>query len=393
MAKAPLNIEEKRVIKALLNKKERNQDILNLINTNRVSPVNGGRITGVKNDANQAAASDAEVALFRLKKVSYDPKTGLNQYGDERLIRSREAMILAVQVFNSPAVKFKTEVFAVLSNIAWTYLLHEHYDRQGVPLVDDRGKSLVLSQMLNREDCPLSAPIKKNLLDLKEIRDQVEHLILGTADLRWSGLFQANCLNFDKTIRALFGEKLTLSNDLSLALQFAKPSIDQLSSLMTYDVPADIAALDARLQDGVSENILNDIEYQFRVVYTLDASARSHAHFHFVKPDSEDGQKIHNVLARKVASDEDYPLRVKDVIDQVKDRSGQAFNRTDHQKAWKLFRVRPNSGAAQPENTDKRYCIYHRVHKDYTYSPEWVDRLVEEVSDPEKLAQIRGSKQ
>lgn len=166
MAKAPLNIEEKRVIKALLNKKERNQDILNLINTNRVSPVNGGRITGVKNDANQAAASDAEVALFRLKKVSYDPKTGLNQYGDERLIRSREAMILAVQVFNSPAVKFKTEVFAVLSNIAWTYLLHEHYDRQGVPLVDDRGKSLVLSQMLNREDCPLSAPIKKNLLDL-----------------------------------------------------------------------------------------------------------------------------------------------------------------------------------------------------------------------------------
>ena len=392
MAKAPLTAEEKRIIKALLDKKERNQDILTLINTNRSVPVNGGRISGIKADVLQAAANDDEVALFKLKKVSYDPKTGLNQYGDERLVRSREAMILAVQVFNSPSVKFKTEVFAVLSNIAWTYLLHEFYDRQDVPLVDDRGKSLVLSQMLSREDCPLSEPIKKNLLDIKEIRDQVEHLILGTADLRWSGLFQANCLNFDKTIRALFGDKLTLSNDLSLALQFAKPSIDQLSSLMTYDVPAEIAALDARLQDGVPQELLNDVEYQFRVVYTLDASARSHAHFHFVKPDSEEGQKIHNVLARKVAADEDYPLRVKDVIDSVVDRTRQRFTTADHQKAWKLFRVRPRSGAAQPENTDRRYCIYHRAHKDYTYSPEWVDRLVEEVSDPEKFAQIRGSK-
>jgi len=29
-------------------------------------------------------------------------------------------MILVVQVFNSPALNFKTEVFAVLANVAWT---------------------------------------------------------------------------------------------------------------------------------------------------------------------------------------------------------------------------------------------------------------------------------
>ena len=56
------------------------------------------------------------VALARNEELL----TGLNQYDDERLIRAREAMILAVQIFNSPALKFKTEVFTMLTNVAWT---------------------------------------------------------------------------------------------------------------------------------------------------------------------------------------------------------------------------------------------------------------------------------
>ena len=61
-------------------------------------------MTGVKQDENQEAATDDEVAFFEIKKRSYDPQTGLNFFDDERLIRSREAMILAVQIFNSAAL-------------------------------------------------------------------------------------------------------------------------------------------------------------------------------------------------------------------------------------------------------------------------------------------------
>lgn len=35
-------------------------------------------------------------------------------------------MILAVQIFNSSAMKFKTEVFGVLANVAWRYLKHDY---------------------------------------------------------------------------------------------------------------------------------------------------------------------------------------------------------------------------------------------------------------------------
>lgn len=381
---------EKKIVKALLKKGWRNQDIQALINTGRKATINSGRITGVKKDAQQQAATDDDVSFFELKKRSYDPYTGLNHYDDERLVRAREAMILAVQIFNSASLKFKSEVFSVLSNIAWTYLLHEYYSRKNVNIVGKDGHSLLLSQMIARKDSPLSEGVKQNLRAMKTLRDKVEHLILGPADKRWLTIFQACCLNFDKTMCDLFGAQLTLSNDLSLALQFAKMNIEQLAVTNRHNLSPEIAAIDAQITEGMTEDDINNTEFQFRVVYTLDAASKSHAHFQFVNPDSAEGKQIHNVLTKKVVADDLYPHKPTAVATLVTKKSGIKFTGNDHTKAWNLFKARPKKGNAQPENTDKRYCIYHPAHKDYTYSSEWIDRLVEEVSDKDRLSAIRA---
>ncbi|MBQ5515476.1 MAG: hypothetical protein IIT88_00095 [Acetobacter sp.] len=39
-------------------------------------------------------------------------------------------MIAAVQTFNTPTMIFRAEIFAVLANIAWTYLIHEKLERE-----------------------------------------------------------------------------------------------------------------------------------------------------------------------------------------------------------------------------------------------------------------------
>src|SRR4030095_2114428 len=131
--------EEKRVVKALASQGVRNQDIHALINYERPATVNFGRIAGVKKNQKIAPATAEEVAFFRRKKASFDPITGLNTYIDERLIRAREAMILAVTIFNSGGYRFKTELFSVLANIAWTYLLHERYSRSGIEPINADG--------------------------------------------------------------------------------------------------------------------------------------------------------------------------------------------------------------------------------------------------------------
>jgi Domain of unknown function (DUF3644) len=45
-------------------------------------------------------------------------------------MQSQDAALTAVQVFNNPQIKFKSETFIVLMDIAWTYLLHAHYRRK-----------------------------------------------------------------------------------------------------------------------------------------------------------------------------------------------------------------------------------------------------------------------
>lgn len=387
-----LSREEKRIVKALLKKGWRNQDIQALVNVGRPATVNSARITEVKKNDRQRAAPDAEAAFFEIRKNSYDPKTGLNLFDDERLIRAREAMILAVQIFNSAALNFKTEVFVVLANIAWTYLLHDFYEKMGVKTTADDGRSLLLSQMIERHDCPISEGTRNNLRAIVIIRNDVEHKFLGKSDTKWLVLFQACCLNFDKYLCELFGEALTLTKDLSFALQFARLDIDQISQLHKYEIPEDIEAIDARLREDLTEEQMADLEFEFQVVYTLDSASKSRSHINFIRPDSAEGQVIRNVLVHKKPADYFYPYKPGQVCDLVTERSGQRFTPHNHTQAWLLLEVRPSSRNAQPENTNKDYCIYHPTHKDYTYSEKWIEWLVEKVRNPQEIAKIRTVK-
>lgn len=302
-------------------------------------------------------------------------------------------MILAVQVFNSAALRFKTEVFTMLANVAWTYLMHEWYARNTeVELINSDGFSKSLSELLSRNDCPLSEGVRQNLRALKILRDKVEHHLLGRADQKWLGIFQACCLNFNNALCDLFGKELTLASELSFALQFASMNLEQVTTLNKYELPPEIDAIDALITDGMPPEQLNNIEFRFQVVYTLSTAPKSKAHIQFVNPASAEGKEIHHVLAKKVISDELYPLKPGKVVEQVASKTEKRFTSRTHQQAIRYFNVRPKNGAPQPENTDKKHCIYHPVYKAYTYSTDWVEKLVAAVGDPDVYEKIRAMK-
>lgn len=374
-----LTEEEKRVVKALLASGMRNQDIHAIINYERATTVNFGRITGIKKNKNIAEASFEQVEHFRKKKRSFDPNTGLNLYDDERLIRSREAMILAVTLFNTGSFRFKTEIFSVLANIAWTYMMHEYFERKGVQPFNADGSTFALSHMLSRQDCPLSKGVKNNLLAIKVIRDQVEHKMLGRSDPQWLSLFQACCLNFDKTLATWFGPRVSLQGELSVALQFGKLELDHTAQLSSYDIPENIHALDALLKQNLSDEDANDLEYQFRVVYTFDSASKGKAHIHFVSPDSAEGKDIQNVLQKFKIADELYQHKPGEVIKLVRAATGKAFSMNDHTNAWQKHKIRPPKNAKSPDKTNRDFCIYHAAHRDYTYNDKWVEYLIVEL--------------
>jgi Protein of unknown function (DUF3644) len=378
---AALTPLEKSIIKALLIDDWRNQDIHALINTGRPASINFGRISGIKANNDIAPANKQQVEAFRHKKLLFDHVTGLCPIDNERLVRAREAMILAVELFNTPRIAFKAGVFSMLANVAWTYLLHEYYESKGVKIVNNDGFSLLLSQMIARQDFPLSKGCKQNLEAIKEIRDVVEHRTIGQFDLKWLPLFQSTCLNFEKALTELFNPRFTLGRELGFALQFAKLAPEQIVTLQGYDLPEHIAALDASLAAKLGDGDADNLEYQFKVVYTLTNASKAKAHFQFVQPSSAEGKEIQNVLIKYKPVDDIWPLKPSQVVTRVAGASGRNFTSDKHQRAWKLYNARPRSNAADPGATDKRYCVYHEPYKSYTYSQAWVDFLVTEIAD------------
>ena len=155
---------------------------------------------------------------------------------EELLSKSREAMLNAVQIFNNPNIKFKSESFIVLSNIAWMYLLHAYYRDEKIEYryfrmagsrrrfdKTKRGayKYWELERCLNTDDCPIGNVTKSNLKFLIGLRHEIEHQMTTRIDDYLSARFQACCLNFNRYIKRLFGEDYGIDKHLSLSLQFS----------------------------------------------------------------------------------------------------------------------------------------------------------------------------
>ena len=56
----------------------------------------------------------------------------VNKSLKERLEKSREAMLSAVEIYNNPNIAFKSETFITLAVISWTYMMHAYYQSQHV---------------------------------------------------------------------------------------------------------------------------------------------------------------------------------------------------------------------------------------------------------------------
>jgi len=80
-------------------------------------------------------------------------------------------------------------------------------------------------------------------------------------------------------------------------------------------------------------------------------------------------------------------FRPGEVVEAVK-KTIPAFTMHVHTKAWKYYRVRPESTSSNPENCDTNHCVYDRTHKDYVYTDTWISFLIDELSDEKEMEKI-----
>ena len=230
-------------------------------------------------------------------------------------------MLSAVQSYNNPRTYFRSEVFIVTAIIAWTYLLHAYFRQQNVDYrhkVRRKDRAVDVQKTKKGEDrywelakclrvrqCPIDkGGTKRNLEFLIEIRHEIEHRMTTRIDDALSAKLHACCLNVNRTLKKLFGDRYGLDKELSFALQFAGITMDQKKDLFASKaLPPHIEAVRASFEDGLTEEQYNDKNYAYRVLYVpkiVNKKTQADEVIEFVRADSDEAAELNKIYLKEV---------------------------------------------------------------------------------------------
>ena len=223
---------------------------------------------------------------------------------------------------------------------------------------------------------------------LDGLRNSVAHLFLPIVDLQVIPYAQAGLLNYERLLAEEFGEEYSMSERLSVPLQlsgFRDPDLLRSLKEAQSQLPLDIQNLFSRAESQPDE-LLSDPTYVMRVgfVPVVPPSGRSpDAVAYFVRPEDVDSDLADAiskyVVLPKIILPHRPEYRATHVKDQVASRIPFRFNTTDHAKAARFLKIRPERGD-RDRSLDDRYCEYVSAAKMYLYNQKWIDRLVEQLS-------------
>jgi hypothetical protein len=371
------------LVKVMLERKYVPQDIQAYFSRPTRS-INHARISEIRDEMKHKSikpASEKELDSFLEAWPNIDPNTGLHLQADELIVKAREAMVAAVHTFNSAGLFFRAELFIVTIVIAWTYLMHAFYKREGVDYrykkagaiektPNGADKYWELSQCLAHGKCPLEKGVINNLKFLIEIRHEIEHRSTNRIDDVLSAKLQACCINFNDAIKTVFGKQFGLEKRLPIALQFVTFDGTQRASLVGAELPAHIATAMDNFHNSLSEEEQRDPKFRFRVAFVPKVSGRptnADLSIQFVKAGSAEAEAVERVLLKEVERTKYLPSQV---VSKVKSSGYPAFNMHDHALLARQLDAR---------NAGKGYGV--QIAKTWYWYESWISKVIEKLAE------------
>ena len=266
--------------------------------------------------------------------------------------QSQDAALSGIQIFNSPSIRFKSETFIVLMNVAWTYLLHAYYRREKIEYryytrhgkrrwfdrtSDGSFKYWDLRQCLKVSECPLDGPTAQNLLFLIGLRDEITHHMSPALDQFASARYQACCLNFNRYIKQLFGEQFGIDQHLTYSLQLQSLSRDQVTTPVEDELPRNVRSLIARFDSELSDDDIRSDHFAYRMLFIPKLVAKrgqADELIEFVKADSEIAKSVNRdyLTFKEVERRKYLPSHI---VALMREEGYTEFNMHDHTMLWR----------------------------------------------------------
>ena len=336
------------------------------------------------------------------------------------LEKATDSALLAVEVYNKPATKFRSGGFIVLICIAWTSLFHAIFFRDGKKpfykkdngryvKIDGDYKAWELTRCLEEYFGGESSAVKENLRFIGGLRNKIEHRSMPELDHHIFGECQACLFNFEDLLISKFGAKYGMNESLALALQFSHlRGADQTKAIKALQKPLQrsVANYLEQFRSSLSSDVSQDMRYSYRVF--LIPKIANHAQqgdiaVEFIKYDPSKPEEMQQyeqittlikpavvqVANAGLLKASDVCKKVEPVVKQACGKNARFVASYHHARACYFYKIRPHKHDPHPENTDARFCHYDAAHKDYVYTNQWVNFLIAEVKKPGQYEKIK----
>ena len=271
----------------------------------------------------------------------------------ELLVKSREAMMSAVQIYNNPHITFKSETFISLAIISWTYLMHAYYANKGIDYryyklhgkrkIYDRTKygaykHWELETCLNYKESPIDKETTTNLRFLIGIRHEIEHQMTNKIDDSISAKLQACSINYNYYIKELFGQEFGLDKELSLAIQFSPIMPVQKDVLLHNEkVGNNVQKYISEFEDTLDDGEARSPRYAYRLLFTpLNANRKGQADqvIEFIKEGTEGAEQL-NKAYTIIKETEKKKYRAKEIVNMMKEKGYSWLTTNKMTDFWK----------------------------------------------------------
>jgi len=132
----------------------------------------------------------------------------------DRLIeKSKEAFVMAIEIYNRPTLKYRVEGFSFFICNAWELMLKAKIlrddGRDAIFYKDKPGRTKDLERCIAMVFTNRKSPLRKNLEDIIRLRNTSTHFIVEEHEQIYIDLFQSCVRNFDEKMSEFHGANMS----------------------------------------------------------------------------------------------------------------------------------------------------------------------------------------
>lgn len=333
---------------------------------------------------------------------------------------SVEEACLAVRLYNDPAENRSFEGFVIHMHLAWLYLLHAEFIRDGIDYrywdtryrkrllkVEGEPKRWELERCL-AERWSGDDVVRTNISLFIRLRNRLEHRH-AHADaalmVTLSGYAHALLLNYEQELTDQFGpdQSLALRLRIPIFVGTFTPQGEQSLRRLRKSLPPDLRGFLTDYESGLDPSVTTDPRYEFRLRATIelapkdpDAVAVQFTRYDDMTADERAAVEEMGRKGQVIVRDRRQPvsglgrLMPKPAAAAVEAGIPYFFNVANFTAAWKRAKIRPPGGDPNPDRTNSDFCEYDEPTKSYRYTQAYVSYLIKKCSTAEGFEAITG---